>query len=110
MVSEPSKSSPATLVKRYLLAMKTPDSPFQSGTPVLREEPATTLHPDGRVGCAPHDKPQAERNANDKSETDFRARGHTSLAAARAGEPLITADQVIQEMRDRLARAQQTLR
>lgn len=89
--------------------MKTPDSPFHSRTPVLRAEPATALHPDVRVGAAPPDKPQGEQNANENSETDFRARGHASLAAARTGEPLITADQVIQEMRDRLAHAQQTL-
>lgn len=90
--------------------MKTADGPSTAHPAVLCEELTPSLFPDARMGSAATKKPPAEESAPEDTQKDFLARGQASLAAARAGGPLITADQVIQEMRDRLARAQQTLR
>ncbi|MBV5293852.1 MAG: hypothetical protein JZU58_16020 [Curvibacter lanceolatus] len=90
--------------------MKTTDGPSIAHPAVLCEELTPSLYPDGRMRHATTEKPLLEQRADEDTQTEFLARGRASLAAARTGEPLITADQVIQEMRDRLARAQQTLR
>ena len=90
--------------------MKTTDGSSTAHPAVLCEELAPSLYPDGRMRPASTEKALVEQNTPDDTPTGFLSRGRASLAAARMGEPLITADQVIQEMRDRLARAQQTLR